>query len=99
MTHELLHTQGFKHSCSWQTVMGGYGCSSFPGLAPMDVAHAYVALRMRDVQGTTGAPHGLIAALLGERAPAMQTPFVLSVESWLHARSRTVQGPGGDSAH
>jgi hypothetical protein len=99
MTHELLHTQGFKHSCSWQTVMGGYGCSSFAGLSPMDVAHAHVALRMRDVQSTTGAPHGLIAALLGERASIMQTQFVLSAESWLRAGSRAMQGPGGDSAH
>lgn len=67
MTHELLHTQGFKHSCSWHTVMGGYGCSSHPGLSPHDVAYAHLALAVNERQRATGAPHGLIAALQGER--------------------------------
>lgn len=70
MTHELLHTQGFKHSCSWQTVMGGYGCSSFTGLSTSDVAHAHVAIAARARQQQTGATHGLIAAMNGQRDAA-----------------------------
>jgi hypothetical protein len=77
MTHELLHTQGFKHSCSWTTVMGGYGtpqCASTAGLSAGDVAHANVALRVRDLQRSSGAPHGLIAALQGERKVLLGLP-------------------------
>lgn len=74
MTHELLHTLGFKHSCSWPTVMGGYGCSSFPGLSPEDVAYAQLALAVNARQRETGAPHGLIAALQGERILTLKLP-------------------------
>jgi hypothetical protein len=74
MTHELLHTQGFKHSCSWATVMGGYGCNSALTLFPSDVAHAHLALRVHEVQRQTGAPHGLVAALQGERVVALGLP-------------------------
>jgi hypothetical protein len=74
MTHELLHTLGFKHTCSWPTVMGGYGCSSYQGLSPTDVAHAHTALAMRERQLETGAPHGLVAALQGERVVGLGLP-------------------------
>jgi hypothetical protein len=67
MTHELLHTLGFKHSCAWTTVMGGYGCSSAQRLTATDVAHAQVAHAVRDRQRAIGATHGLVAALQGER--------------------------------
>jgi hypothetical protein len=67
MTHELLHTQGFKHSCSWPTVMGGYGCGQTARLSTSDVAHAQVAMEIRALQRTTGAIHGVGAALQGER--------------------------------
>jgi hypothetical protein len=74
MTHELPHTQGFKHSCSWQTVMGGYGCGSYSGLSAGDVAHAHAAIAMRDLQRESGAVHGLIAAMNGQRF-ALGLPF------------------------
>jgi hypothetical protein len=78
MTHELLHTQGFKHTCSWSTVMGGYGCSSHQGLSVLDVAHAHVAFAVHARQLETGAPHGLVAALQGERVITLRlSPFVV----------------------
>jgi hypothetical protein len=68
MTHELLHTQGLKHSCSWSTVMGGYGCSPAARLSATDVAYTQLARHVRDAQRAAGpGAHGLIAALQGER--------------------------------
>lgn len=63
VTHELLHTLGFKHSCSWPTVMGGYGCTLQPRLSPQDVAHAQLAFAMRDTESSYGAANALAAAL------------------------------------
>ena len=101
MTHELLHTQGFKHSCAWPTVMGGYGCSSFAGLSQNDVAHAQLALRMRELQKATGAPHGLIAALQGERKVLLgKTLFAVPDAPRLRSlRADSIREHGGDSAH
>jgi hypothetical protein len=103
MTHELLHTQGFKHSCSWTTVMGGYGspqCASNPVLSPADVAHAHVALLVRDLQKTTGAPHGLVAALQGERKVLLGLPLAApAAPLLLRLRSDGIGEPGGDHAH
>lgn len=95
MTHELLHTQGFKHSCSWPTVMGGYGCSSMSRLSVADVAHAQVAFEIRALQLATGAAHGILAALQGERAvmlaqPALTAAAIRRLE--LPVSSALVQG-------
>jgi hypothetical protein len=76
MTHELLHTQGFKHSCSWATVMSGYGnpCGSAATLSVGDVAYLQLAFAVNNRQRTTGAEHALIAALQGERVLLRQLP-------------------------
>jgi hypothetical protein len=103
MTHELLHTQGFKHSCSWNTVMGGYGCGSTSGLSAADVAYVQLARQVHAAQRAHGAPHGLVAALQGERvvlrslppfAPAAASPLLL-------LRTDGIGEPisGGDHAH
>jgi hypothetical protein len=104
MTHELLHTHGFKHSCSWTTVMGGYGapqCAANPVLSAADVAHAHVALRVRDLQKTTGAPHGLSAALQGERKLLLGLPPFAAPAAPALLRLRRADGIGerGDHAH
>jgi hypothetical protein len=69
MSHELLHTHGFKHSCSWTTVMSGYGspCTSTNNLSGNDVAYLQLAYALNQRLRATGAQHGLIAALQGER--------------------------------
>jgi hypothetical protein len=67
MTHELLHTLSIKHSCSWVTTMGGYGCSSNAGLSAHDVAYAHLAERIGTVQRATGAVQSLAAARNGQR--------------------------------
>jgi hypothetical protein len=76
MTHELLHTQGLKHSCSWTTVMSGYGnpCGSSATLSVGDVAYLQLAFAINNRQRTTGAQHALIAALQGERVLLRQLP-------------------------
>ena len=63
VTHELLHTLGFKHSCSWPTVMGSYGCPIESRLSAQDVAHAQLAFAMREVEGAYSETNALAAAL------------------------------------
>ena len=63
VTHELLHTLGFKHSCSWPTVMGGYGCAMQGRMTAQDVAHAQLAFAMRKAERDREASHALVAAL------------------------------------
>ena len=63
VTHELLHTLGFKHSCSWPTVMGSYGCPMASRLSAQDVAHAQLAFAMREIEGSSSGTNALAAAL------------------------------------
>ncbi|CAN5818213.1 hypothetical protein BH23GEM9_BH23GEM9_15580 [soil metagenome] len=76
LSHELLHTQGFKHSCSWPTVMYGYAtpCPASPVLSAQDVAYAEIARAVSDAQRANGAAHGLVAALQGERGLMLGLP-------------------------
>lgn len=67
MTHELVHILGFKHSCSWPTVMGGYGCAAYDGLSPGDVAHIELAMAVNELVRESGIEYGLVEALQGER--------------------------------
>ena len=67
VTHELLHTQGFKHTCSWPTVMGSYGCPIQARLTPEDVAHAQLAFAMRATERSHDAAHALVAAFNAQR--------------------------------
>jgi hypothetical protein len=102
MTHELLHTHGVKHSCSWSTVMGGYGgCGSAPGLSVGDVAYFQLARRVHEAQRARGAPHGLVAALQGERVVIRQLPlFAAAGTARLHAmRTDSIGDRDGDHAH
>jgi hypothetical protein len=100
MTHELLHTQGVKHSCSWETVMGGYGCGSTPGISAHDVAYFQLARRIHDAQRAHGAPHGLVAALHGERVVLRGlSPAHLPAAARLQLMmSDSIGEPLGDSA-
>jgi hypothetical protein len=75
MTHELLHTHGFKHSCAWATVMGSYGCNPAQRLTIGDVAYLQLAMRVHQRQQATGAAHGLAAALQGERVRMKGLPL------------------------
>lgn len=94
MTHELLHTQGFKHSCSWTTVMGGYGCTSHIGLSATDVAYAQLATQVEIVQRQSGATHGLAAARDGERVIALNLPPIAASST---SRSVALSAMNGDS--
>ena len=99
MTHELLHTHGIKHSCSWSTVMGGYGCTSTTGLSAHDVAYFQLARRLHEAQRANGAPHGLVAALQGERVVLRGLPlFALPSPARLAALRADSIGDG-DHAH
>lgn len=99
MTHELLHTHGIKHSCSWGTVMGGYGCSSTAGLSVHDVAYFQLARRVHEAQRANAAPHGLVAALQGERVALHGLPFFALPAPARLAAMRADSIADGEHAH
>jgi hypothetical protein len=100
MTHELLHTQGFKHSCAWTTVMGGYGCGSSTGLSREDVAYAQLASQVELVQRQSGAGLGLAAARDGERVVTLGLPLIDPPTRTLNSlRADSIGDMHGDHAH
>ena len=77
MAHELLHALGFKHSCGWDSVMGGYGCTGAASLSAADVAHWQLARHLRDLQRAHATNLGLVEAMQGERVLMLgRKPFV-----------------------
>jgi hypothetical protein len=99
MTHELLHTHGFKHACAWSSVMGGWSCGSTQRLSAADVAYAQLARSMYNAQRRHAAPHGLAAALQGERVVLRNLPlFAVPAAHRLQALRADSIGDG-DHAH
>lgn len=73
VAHELMHTLGFGHSCSWRTVMAAERCSSrrADSPTPEDVAHAQLLLRLRTLERHYGIYGSVAAAVAGvARYPA-----------------------------
>lgn len=100
MTHELFHTQGLKHSCSWNTVMGGYGCGTTQGLSVNDVAHFHLARAVLAAQRQHSAPHGLVAALQGERVILRSLPlFAMPDLERIRAMRSDSIGDGDHAGH
>jgi hypothetical protein len=58
VTHELLHLLGFGHATSFRSVSRA-GAFFELSLTPEDVAYAQVAMRLRRLQGQSGARPGL----------------------------------------
>jgi hypothetical protein len=98
VTHELLHTQGFKHSCSWATVMDGYACFfQRSALSAPDIAYLQLARAVRDAQRAATAAHGLVAALQGERVVLRGLPrYAPAAPALPSVRGDTLHG---DHAH
>ena len=65
VVHEIMHTLGFGHTCSWRSVMAGEQCMRLRARSPTppDVAHAQLLLRLRDLELRYGL-HGTISATL-----------------------------------
>jgi hypothetical protein len=64
--HEFLHALGFWHTCSWASVMGGYGCPQALEISSNDVAYLLLASAIYDAETTlrtsTGSlPCGLMS--------------------------------------
>jgi hypothetical protein len=71
VTHELMHTLGFGHTCSWRSVMADVPrCPSMRSPVPTreDVAYMEVAQRATTLARNSGARWGMEAALAGEQA-------------------------------
>lgn len=58
VTHELLHLLGFGHTRGWQSVLRPSGGTE-ARVTATDVAYVQLALRLREVQDTSGARPGL----------------------------------------
>jgi hypothetical protein len=67
VAHELMHTLGFGHSCSWRTVMAAERCSGrrADSPTPEDVAHAQLLLRLRTLERHYGIYGSVAAAVAG----------------------------------
>lgn len=69
VTHELVHTLGFGHTCAWRSVMADASrCAALaaPAVTETDVAYMQIFRRVADLQRRHRAPWGLEAALAGE---------------------------------
>lgn len=74
--HELMHTLGVGHGCSWPSVQTY--CESLRRDLPTaeDVAYLEVLEAARALEGTVGTRWGLLAAVLGARAVTLgQAPI------------------------
>ncbi|MBW3630967.1 MAG: hypothetical protein KY464_16970 [Gemmatimonadetes bacterium] len=77
VAHELMHTLGFGHTCSWRTVVAAERCpgrrSDSP--TPEDVAHAQLLLRLRTLERHYGIYGSVAAAIAGlEKYPHVPVP-------------------------
>jgi hypothetical protein len=77
--HEFLHAMGFWHTCSWPSVMGGYGCPQTSELSIYDVAYVSLASAVFDTEIAFGAANG-------DRVPCP----LMSI--WASIPSRTLNG-------
>jgi len=98
VTHELLHALGFKHSCAWSTVMGGYGCSSAPGLTRQDVGYAQLAFQLAGIQRAANAYRNLYDAMQGERVVVLGLEPVSLTFTQALGLAPTPWGGGQDGA-
>lgn len=77
VAHELMHTLGFGHTCSWRTVVAAERCPGRQAEAPTpeDVAHAQLLLRLRTLERHYGIHGSVAAAIAGsERYPDLPLP-------------------------
>jgi len=58
--HEFLHALGFGHTCSWPSVMGGYGCGVTSELSAGDVAYYLLARAVFDAETPLRLPDGTL---------------------------------------
>lgn len=77
VTHELVHTLGFGHTCAWRSVLADSSrCPMLaaPAATETDVAYVQLFRRVADLQRRHHAAWGLEAALAGERWATSGTP-------------------------
>ena len=67
--HEMMHALGFGHTDAWRSVVTRWSRPA-ARVTPEDVAYAQLMRRVREIQGTLGAPYGILEALAGEEVVA-----------------------------
>ena len=76
--HEFTHALGFGHTCSWSSIMGGYGCSTPFEMTATDAAYILLALdvhRLEQPLRTTSGP--LACGTMSLAAAVNSEPYVL----------------------
>jgi hypothetical protein len=56
--HEFFHALGFWHTCSWPSVMGGYGCPQASEVTSTDIAYMSLASAVYDAESGFRMPSG-----------------------------------------
>lgn len=71
VAHELMHTLGFGHTCSWRSVLADRHCPGrrAPAPTPEDVAHAQLLMRIRTLERKFGI-WGTVEAATSYQLPA-----------------------------
>lgn len=67
ISHEMLHTLGFHHTCRWDTALGGYGCPTQPRVSLSDVSAFTLGYDIRRTIQSRAPTSGVLEALQGER--------------------------------
>ena len=71
MLHEFIHALGFKHTCSWPSIMGGYGCQMASSITTADAAH--IAAGLAHAQASRQSAIGWVGVLAGLQATGRQS--------------------------
>jgi len=66
--HELVHALGFGHTSGWHSLMRA-STHRAARLTPEDVAYVQMLMRLRQIEMTSGALHGLMAATESQQRP------------------------------
>lgn len=84
--HEFVHALGFFHTCSWASVMGGYGCPQSPEVTSSDIAYISLASAVYDAERDFRLPDGqLPCGTMSIWAAVQGQPAIVSCsgDSWL----------------
>jgi hypothetical protein len=81
LKHEMMHTLGFGHGCSWRSVMTYSYCQQLASDSPTEFDVAYVQLlrAVREEELSANTYYSILPALHGERSLMLGKPAVPSL--------------------
>ena len=94
--HEFVHALGFGHTCSWPSVMGGYGCPQLEATAD-DVAYILLARAVHEAETPFRLASGALpCGAMGVWAaiPADPETIACNGDVWLDRTARVAAARG-----